>query len=154
MRQAAKRCKVLVDPALRVIAAATVPLSVGAPQYVPVHVGAHLSPLLTTCFLIEAEMDSAVDTRVADVVGDLLEGLILQDHARNRRIAQGNEMVTRPIESLEYFASRIAQAAVRRPITRKAWGDDVWLPGRVAARVDRRFRPPEVIKILRVEHRR
>jgi hypothetical protein len=76
-------------------------------QYVLVHISAHLSPLLTACFLIESEMDSAVDTRVVDVVGDLLEGLILQGHARNRRVAQGDDMVTRPIESLEYIASRI-----------------------------------------------
>jgi hypothetical protein len=74
---------------------------------VSVHIGADLSSLLTARFLIEAEMDSAIDTRVVDVVGDLLEGLVLQDYARNRRVAQGDEMVTRPIESLEYLASRI-----------------------------------------------
>jgi len=84
-----------------------VSLTVCGPQYVLVHIGAHLSPLLTACFLIESEMDSAVDTRVADVVGDLLEGLILQGHARNRRVAQRDGMLARPIESLEYFASRI-----------------------------------------------
>jgi hypothetical protein len=75
---------------------------------VPVHVCADPPALLSACFLIEAEMDSAIDTRVVDVVGDLLEGLVLQNYARNRRVAQGDEMVTRPVESLEYLAGRIA----------------------------------------------
>src|SRR5580658_1864624 len=78
-------------------------LTVCAPQYVPVHVLAHLASLFTTDVLIEAEMDSAVDTRVIDVVGDLLEVLVLQDYTRDHRVAQRDEMVTRPVESLEYF---------------------------------------------------
>src|SRR5262249_58310843 len=97
----------------RSIRFALVMLTVRAAQCVPVDVPAHLSPELSACFLIEAKMDSAIHTRVIDVARDLLEGVILQDHTDNRRVAQRDEMMTRAVESLEYFSSRTTSAGVR-----------------------------------------
>ena len=50
-------------------------------QVVLVDVFADPPPLLGAPILIEAEVDPAIDTRVVDIVGDLLEFRVLEGHA-------------------------------------------------------------------------
>jgi hypothetical protein len=42
-------------------------------ESVPVDIGAELAALLSARFLIEPEVNAAVDARIIDVVGDLFE---------------------------------------------------------------------------------
>lgn len=86
---------------------------VGSTEYVRVDVSTHLSALFTASLLIEAEVDTPVDAGVIDVVGNLLEGVVLQNYSHNRGVSQGDQMMSPAIESLEYLACRTTQAGVR-----------------------------------------
>ena len=50
-------------------------------QIVLVDIPADLPALASACILVEAEMNPAIDARVRDIVGDLLEFCVVQNHA-------------------------------------------------------------------------
>jgi len=92
--------------------ALTVVIAVCGPQRVPVDVRAHLPPEFRARFLVEAEVNASVYTRVVDVAGHLLEGAVLKDNTLNQRIADRDEVMPGTVQPLEHFTGRVAGTAM------------------------------------------
>jgi hypothetical protein len=63
-------------------------VAVHGAEIVPIHVPANAASLHGSRFLVEAEVNAAVNARVVDVVGDIPEVRVLQRDGRNRRIRE------------------------------------------------------------------
>src|SRR5215472_16490307 len=107
-------------------------------------------------------MYSAVDPRVRDVIGDLLERSVLQDNGRGPRIRYGHQVPALTIETAQNLGSSVTTAAVIRGVARKTRGENEWEKVGIAFRLrvsvciagtDCRLRTPEDVVVL-VEERR
>src|SRR4051794_3395854 len=105
-----------------------------APQRIPMHVDADLASEPGAGFLVEAEVDAAIDARVVDVVRDLAQVAVLERHPGERRIVEHDEMMAPAKGAFEHLARRGARAAMRRGVARKARRGHERFEVRIAAR--------------------
>src|SRR4051812_44344298 len=115
---------------------------------------------LAAGLLIEAEVDAAIDARIADIVGDLAERGVVEGQARNGGIGHGDAMAIVLVDPPEHLGGAVACASVVGRVARETGRDHVRLERRVAlglripintALENRRLWTPEIVVILRPE---
>src|SRR6185295_13616201 len=108
----------------------------------------------------ETKVDAAEDSRVADIVGDLVEPGVAERHPRHGRVRHGDGMATLTEGTLQNLGGAVAGAAVIRRIARETRREnvrhigDVTVGSGVAIQVtleNRRLGPPELVVIFRPE---
>src|SRR5215469_9440812 len=137
---------------------ARVPSSSATPaEVVPVDVGADTASQPAAHLLIEAEVDPTVNTRIVDVVRDLLESGVVQDHVGNGRVRERDVVGSAAEDLLGDRPRRVARGCMGRRIARETGRDDegcpdrIWFGPRVVVAVagaDRCDWPPEDIVVL------
>ena len=78
------------------------------PEGVAIHVGAHLTSLLGTTLLVEAEVNAAVDTGIVDVGRDVSEPRVLENHIRDGWGRDDDGMTSPAEDALEHLTSGVA----------------------------------------------
>ncbi len=78
------------------------------------------------CHLVEAKMYSAVDARIVDIIGNLLERGVLQNDVRHGRIGQRDRMSALAVKTSQDLGTAITSARVIRGVARKTWRRDEW----------------------------
>src|SRR5262245_61842335 len=102
---------------------------VQAAQIVAENVVTDVTSLMGPRFLVEAEVDAAVNAGVADVVGDLVPGGVVEDDARHRGIGQSDGKAILAEGPLEHRAGGSGHGPVARCVAGVPWGGDQRDPG-------------------------
>jgi len=87
-------------------------LTVHGTKIVLVHVRRDVASEGGAGVLVESKMDAAVDTRVADVVRDLVEGRVMEGQAGDGRAHHDDVMIGGAVHPPQDFRGAIAAAAV------------------------------------------
>src|SRR6185436_10085547 len=131
-------------------------------QLVPEYILGDVAPHLGARILVEAKVYPAVDARVIDIRGDLLELRVLQGHPGDGRDRHCDGIGPHAVYTLDDVASCVGQGGVSRRIARETRRDDkrcksrievgLWVVVRIT-RPDRRLRAPEVVVVFGIERR-
>src|SRR5213593_4695275 len=93
---------------------------VGTAQIMLGDVGRDVAPQTATNLLLEPEVDPAVDTRVVNIVRDLLERRVVKGDPGDRGIRESDRMATGAIQSAKDLGTAARSARVVRRVTREA----------------------------------
>src|SRR5579859_630692 len=88
------------------------------------HERTNANALSSASFLVIAEMNSAIDPRIVDIVGDLFQLRVVQDHVRNPRIGQRDGISSTAEDLLDNLSGAITCGCMGRGVARKCWRSD------------------------------
>jgi len=74
---------------------------------------ADLASKPAACLLLEPKMNTAVDASIIDVLGDVVEGRVVEDDVGQRRVRESDRVTTRAKQQLGDLARGAASRRVR-----------------------------------------